>query len=286
MQTARRTSAGRAISSRRSRATSVGSISTTVLIQTAQTVRTAVGQRGRTLVVVLNHRLGFQLGKFQQHIADDVCFQAINVVQSRRTDRELDVHVLQHQLPNGRAFRGSRAVVLDCISKSCASISYFGAELIGRTISSHGARNVAQRVSQTQSNKHGIVSSTTTETVTTASQSRGFFHVRSVLSFVFKELQFFFHPTAIFVVGFQLVFNGTVRLNNNAFGGRFDDLGGLHCGNFSFQSSNLFGQLCFSGFDFSFSGFGHFCNLSHVSGFDSVQFFNDLRHFSTFDSLS
>ena len=223
------------------------------------------------MVVVGNHGLSFRLGKLSQHVVNDVGFQAVDVVQSRSTDRELHIDVLENQLPDAGVFSGRRAVVLDGVAPLSASIAGLHAELIAGAIGSHGARQTTHLVSQTQSDEHRIISGATTLTVTTSSKASSFFQIGVILIGAFKHLQFFFALTT-FVVCRQLLTHSTVDIAANGLG-NLDDGGSVQGGNFCFQSGNHYSHFSFDGFhsggDFGFNSRHSFSLL----GFNCVQFF-------------
>ena len=214
------------------------------------------------------------MGKFSQHIVNNVCFQTINVIQRRSTNRKLHVDVLQNQLPNSSVFSCCTAIVLDGVTPSSASVARFYAKLIARTISSNSARQTTHRISQTQCNKGRVITSATTLAITACGQRRGFAQIRIVLRFIFKHFQFFFHTIVGFVELAQLFTHSTIYIAANSLG-NFNNCGCLHGCNFGFQCSNFFSHFSLCSIN---SGNG-FCfnsgNFFRLCGFNCVQFFND-----------
>ena len=280
-----RSAARAAIAERRGRerATSVGRIRARVLVQTAQTI-SATGRGIATsarLIVVLDHGLRFFLRKFHQHVVNDISFQAVDVVQRSGTNRELDIDVLEHDLPNGRVFSGGRAVVLDSITPLSARIAGFDPELVGRTIRRHGPGNSTHRVRKTQRNEHRIVSSPTAFAVAACRQGRRFSNVSLILRLISEHLQFALENLLATGELFELLAHRPVDIHADRLGNRTNDRRSLDAGNFRFQRGNLLIHLGLSRIN-GFRNLGrNLFDLSQIGRFDSVQFLNNLFHFKT-----
>ena len=279
MQTRGRAGARRTERSSRGSATSVGSIAACILIQATQTI-SAAGAHGRTragLIIIGNHRLRFALAEFREHVVNHVGFQAVDVIQSRSTDRELHVDVFQHQLPNRRVFSRCGTVILDAVAPLSASVAGLHAELIRRTIGSYGTRQTTHRVVQTQSNEHGVIRSTTTLIVTTGRQRRGFRQVRLHFAFVSEDFEALLADGLASHIRLQLLTDLAVHVTTHSLMHGLDDRRSRS--NFGFQRSDLLSKLSLGSFDSFFGLCRDFFGLCNGRRLNRVQFFNDdLRH--------
>ena len=281
VQAGGRGSARRTECSRRGRAARVGGICTTVLIQTTQTISAASGHRSARagLIVVDDHGQGFGLREFGQTVINNIRFQTVDVVKCGSTDRELDVDVLQHQLPNRGVFSRCCAVVLNGVAPLCARIARFYPELIRRTLGSHGTRQAAHRVIHTQRHEHGIVCGTTALAIAACGQQRGFVHVCVVLRLVGEHLEFLFETLAAVGVVTQLLTHAAIHILTHRLGDGTNQAGSVQACNLGFQSGDLLGQFSLGSFDRLVSLGCNFFSFGKGRRFDCVQFFDDfLRH--------
>ena len=224
--------------------------------------------------------------EFGKHIVHHVRFQTVDVVKCGSTDRELDVDVLQHQLPNRGVFSRGCAVVLNRIPPLYARVPYFCSELVRRTIRSNSTRQAAQRVIQTQRHEHGIVCSTTTLAVAACGQLRGFVHVRVILRLISEHLEFLLETLAAVGVLFQLLTHRTVHILTHRLGDRKNQGGSVQACNLGFQGGNLLSQFSLGSFDRLVSLGCDFFSFGKGRRFDCVQLFDDfLRHDQPFRRL-